>query len=69
MTKKLIQFTDFSGMSSDEIYYQGEQFLESLSELLAEYKSLFGRFEEFIQLEKYYRIMLNRLKGEEKVEL
>ena len=67
MTKKLIQFTDFSGMSSDEIYYQGERFLESLSELLSDYKSLFGRFEEFMQLEKYYRIMFNRLKAEERV--
>lgn len=67
MTKKLIQSLDFSGISDDEIYYQGERFLEYLSELLADYKLLFGRFEEFLQLEKYCRIMYNRLKAEEKI--
>ena len=67
MTKKLIEHSDFTGMSDDEIYYQGERFLESLSELLTDYKSLFGRFEEFMQLEKYFRLMYARLKAEERI--
>jgi hypothetical protein len=67
MTKKLKEHSDFTGISNDEIYYQGERFIESLSELLADYKSLFGRFEEFMQLEKYCRIMYNRLKAEERI--
>jgi len=51
-------------MSDDEIYNQGERFLESLSELLTDYKSLFGRFEEFMQLEKYWRILSKQLIAE-----
>lgn len=67
MTKKLICPADLSGVTDDEMHYKGEQFLKGLNELLDEYKSFFGSFEPFMQIEKYCRIMFKQLKAEERI--
>lgn len=67
MLKKLIQPCNLTGISDDEIYYQGERFIESLTDLLNEYKIFFGSLEPFRQLERNCNIMYKQLKAEEKI--
>jgi len=67
MTKKLIVAPESSDMTNDEIYYQGERFLERLSEVLEEGRSALGNTYEFQLVEQGYRGLLMKFKAEERI--
>lgn len=66
MTKKLYVAPVLSNLTDDEIYYQGERFIEGLSELLEEGRAAFGNSYEFKLIEEGYRGLLKKFKAEER---
>ena len=67
MTKKLIVAPESSEMTDDEKYYQGERFLERLSEVLEEGRAALGNSYEFKLIEQGYRELLKKFKAEERI--
>jgi len=67
MTKKLIETPDLSEMTNDEIYYQGEKFINGLSELLEEGKAVLKNSYEFKLIEQCYWDLLKKFKAEERI--
>ncbi len=67
MTKKLILAPELSDLTDDEIYYQGEQFIERLSEVLEESRAAFGHSYEFKLIEQGYNELLKKFKAEERI--
>jgi len=67
MTKKLIEVPDLNEMTNDEIYYQGEKFVNGLAELIEEGKSVLGNSYEFKIIEQCYLELLKKFKAEERI--
>ena len=67
MTKKLILAPEPSDLTDDEIYYQGERFLERLSEVIEEGRAALGNSYEFQLIEQSYRELLKKFKAEERI--
>ena len=67
MTKRLIEAPDQSDMTNDEIYYQGERFIERLSEAIELGRAALGNSYEFQLIEQGYRELLKKFKAEERI--
>ena len=67
MTKKLNLAPELSDLTDDEIYYQGERFIEGLSEVLEEGRAALGNSYEFKLIEQGYRELLKKFKVEERI--
>ncbi|MBP9096535.1 MAG: hypothetical protein KBG21_07980 [Ignavibacteria bacterium] len=67
MTKKLVEAPELSGMTDDEIYYQGERFIESLAEVIEEGRAALGNRYEFRIIEQCYKELLKKFKAEERI--
>ena len=67
MTKTLIEVPELSDLTNDEIYYQGERFIESLSEVLEEGRAALGNSYEFQLIEQGYLDLLKKFKAEERI--
>ena len=67
MTKKLIVVPELTDLTNDEIYYQGERFLEGLSEVLEEGRAVLGNSYEFQLIEQGYLGLLKQFKAEERI--
>ncbi|MBS1515325.1 MAG: hypothetical protein JSS63_09850 [Bacteroidetes bacterium] len=67
MTKKLNLAPELSDLTDDEIYYQGERFIEGLSKVLEEGRAALGNSYEFKLIEQGYRELLKKFKAEEKI--
>ncbi len=67
MTNKLDAAPELSGMTDDEIYYQGERFIERLSEVIEEGRAAFGHSYEFKLIEQGYNELLKKFKLEERI--
>ena len=67
MTKTLIEVPELSDLTNDEIYYQGERFLERLSEVLEEGRAVLGNSYEFQLIEQDYLGLLKKFKAEERI--
>ena len=67
MTKVLKEEFDLTGMTEDEIYYQGENFVNGLYELLEEGKAILGNSYQFRLIEQCYRELHKKLLAEERI--
>ena len=67
MTKKLIVAPELSDLTNDEIYYQGERFIESLSEAIELGRAALGNTYEFRLIEQGYLGLLKKFKAEERI--
>ena len=67
MTKKLIVASESNGMTDDEIYYQGERFIERLSEVIDLGRAALGNRYEFRIIEQCYNDLLKKFKSEERI--
>lgn len=67
MTNKLIETPDQNEMTNDEIYYQGEKFVNGLGELLEEGKAVLKNSYEFKLIEQGYLELLKKFKAEERI--
>ena len=67
MTKKLIVVPELTDLTDDEIYYQGERFIERLSEVIEEGRAAFGHSYEFKLIEQGYNELLKKFKLEERI--
>ncbi len=67
MTNKLDAASELSGMTDDEIYYQGERFIQGLAEVIEEGRAALGNRYEFRIIEQCYNDLLKKFKSEERI--
>lgn len=67
MTNKLIEAPELSNLIDDEIYYQGERFIESLAEVIELGRAALGNTYEFRLIEQGYLGLLKKFKAEERI--
>lgn len=66
MTKKLKIALEPGELTDDEIYYQGERFIEGLSEVLEEGRAALGSRYQFQVIEEAYIELVKKFKAEER---